>query len=182
MIDEVNALSTVAIALATLVATKTTWNMANIEKNRENASNGVHVWVTPDHFFFMADGSDAITHRGLILNAQGSSSMPIFDAKVDLIADSAISGLVGISKGETVYTHIFPVLFDHEKNTGRHSIEIEKVRNKTLRNFLENPNNYENNKELCDDVATHLRVRLTFQDVHGNVWERNEKGKLKRKS
>ena len=49
-----------------------------------------------------------------------------------------------------------------------------------LKNFLSNPNNEMQFKEIYDDLAINMRARITFKDANGNIWIRNEKGKLKR--
>jgi hypothetical protein len=177
--DQINALSTLVIALATLVATKATWTMAGIERNREIASNGIYAWVTPDQFY-IHNGFTGAGGRWLSLNAKSISSMPAYDVNIDVLVDREISSFPSLTKGEVVYSEKFPVLFEREKEMTPHSIDVIKINNSELREFLSTPNNEMNYKEIYDELAINMRARITFKDVNGNDWIRNEKGKLKK--
>ena len=177
--DLINSLSTLVIALATLVATKATWTMAGIESNREIASNGIYAWVTPDHFY-IHNGVTGAGNRWLNLNARSVSSMPAYDVNIEVLLDRKVESFPSLSKGEVVYSEKFPVLFEREKEMTPQSIRVEKIQNIELKNFLSNPNNEMQFKEIYDDLAINMRARITFKDANGNIWIRNEKGKLKR--
>jgi hypothetical protein len=177
--DLINALSTLVIALATLVATKATWTMAGVERNREIASNGIYAWVTPDQFY-IHNGVTGAGGRWLSLNARSISSMPAYDVNIDVLLDREITSFPSLAKGEVVYSAKFPVLFEREKEMTPHSIDVKKISNSELREFLSTPNNEMNFKEVYEELAIKMRARITFKDVNGNSWIRNEKGKLKK--
>ncbi len=177
--DLINAFSTLVIALATLVATKSTWTMTGIERNREIASNGIYAWVTPDQFY-IHNGDRGAGSRWLNLNAKSISSMPAYDVNIDVLLDREITSFPSLSKGDVVYSQKFPVLFEREKEMTPHSIDVKKISNPELRQFLSTPNNEMNFKEIYEELAINMRARITFKDVNGNDWIRNEKGKLKK--
>jgi len=178
-LDQLNAISTAVIALATLIATWSTWKIAGIERNREQASNGVYVWVTPDHFF-MTNGVESAGHRLLRLNARSTSSMPAYDVKVEVILDEATSDFPSIQKGSVVYAKYFPVMFENGTDMLPISIEADDVLDSELRKFLSSSGENYKFKETYEFLATHMRTRITFRDSNGITWKRNIKGKLKR--
>ena len=177
--DQLNAVSTSVIALATLVTTWSAWHVASIERNREQASNGVYVWVTPDHFF-MTNGIESAGHRWLRLNARSTSSMPAYDVKVKVILDATTPEFPSLEKGAVVYAKCFPVLFENGADMAPLKIEADEVLNSELRNFLSASEESYNFKETYDFLATHMRTLITFRDSSGITWKRNLNGKLKR--
>jgi hypothetical protein len=177
--DQLNAVSTAVIALATLVATWSTWKLVGIERNREQASNGVYMWVTPDHFFIL-NGELSAGHRWLQLNARSTSNMPAFDVNVAVILDATSDDFPKIQKGEIVYSKTFPVLFEHGNQMNPVSLEADGILNPELRKFLSTPGENYDFKEKYEFLATHMRTEITFRDSHGVNWKRNMNGKLKR--
>ena len=177
--DQLNAFSTAVIALATIVATWSTWRLLGIERNKEQASNGVYVWVTPDHFF-MTHGELSAGHRWLQLNGRSTSSMPAFDVNVQVILDATSENFPKIEKGEVVYSKNFPVLFEHGNQMTPINLETDGVMNSDLRNFLSTPGGNYQFKETYEFLATHMRTEITFRDTHGINWKRKMNGKLKR--
>jgi hypothetical protein len=175
----INALSTLVIAIATIVATRATWTMAGIERNRDIASNGIFAWVTPDQFY-IHNGTTGAGSRWLTLNAKSVSSLPVYDVNIEVLLDREVKSFSSLTKGEVVYSQRFPVLFEKEKEMTPHSIKIEEIRNSELKNFLSTPNNEMKYKEVYEDLAVNMRARITFKDINGNCWLRNEKGKLKK--
>lgn len=177
--NQLNAFSTAVIALATLVATWSTWKLAGIERNREQASNGLYVWVTPDHFFY-SDGEQSAGHRWLQLNARSTSSMPAFDVNVQVILDATSEEFPKIQRGEVVYSKKFPVLFEHGNQMSPINLEADGILNSDLRKFLSTPGDNYAFREKYEFLATHMRTEITFRDSHGINWKRKMNGKLKR--
>jgi hypothetical protein len=177
--DQINALSTSVIAIATLVATWSTWKLLGIERNREQASNGLYVWVTPDHFF-MTNGVDSAGDRWLQLNARSTSNMPAFDVKVEVLLDQSSPEFPNLPKGEVLYNKYFPVLFENGKQMTPVRIDASEVLNIELREFLDRSKDNFNYREVYEFLAIHMRTKITFRDSNGISWERNINGKLKR--
>ena len=177
--DQLNALSTAVIALATVVATWSTWKLAGIERNRELASNGVYVWVTPDHFY-MSNGVEGLGNRWLKLNARSTANLPAYDVNIEIILDEVTSQFSSIQKGTVIYKKNFPVLFEHGNEMTPINIDSKEILNSDLRDFLGSPEETYQFKETYEFLATHMRTQISFRDTSGTVWKRNVKGKLKR--
>jgi hypothetical protein len=174
-----NGLSTLVIAIATVVATIATRRLANLELTRNVDSNGIYAWVTPDSFV-ISNGHQTAGGRWLRLNLRSVSDMPAYEVCVEVLLEKEFPEFPGLKKNQIVYTHQFPVLFENGQVMSPIQIEIDQITNSDLQAFLRKSNLEESNKSLYEQLATNMRAQITFRDINGVKWQRSTSGKLKR--